>query len=130
MSSQQKDHPPLDADTIRAYVVDACGGDGEIVSQMVIFFLGSTDDLIAQMKTGVEGNDFDSARRAAHSLKSSSRMFSAEALSILCAKAETVAEAVAETGKAEAFLSLLPAIEREVEWLKACLPQFCAEIVA
>ncbi|MFZ1752770.1 MAG: Hpt domain-containing protein [Caldilineaceae bacterium] len=106
--------------------MDACGGDGEIVSQMVIFFLGSTDDLIAQMKTGVEGNDFDSARRAAHSLKSSSRMFSAEALSILCAEAETVAE----TGKAEAFLSLLPAIEREVEWLKAYLPQFCAEIVA
>lgn len=125
MQTKTDQRQPLNADTIRAFVIEACGGDGEIVQQMVGFFLNSADKLVAEMRTGISETDFAVTRRAAHSLKSGSRMFSAERLSNLCYTAESMA--VEERG-ADIRL-LLPQIETELRVLKEELPAFCAGLV-
>lgn len=126
MTQSEANHrQPLDAETIRAYVVEACGGDGEIVQQMVNFYLDSADGLLNEMHEGLVKEDYAVTRRAAHSLKSSSRMFSAETLADLCYTTELLA---AEARAAE-IPPMLPRIEAELRVLKRELPAFCAELV-
>lgn len=122
MKSKEARHIPLQAETIRKFVVDACGGDREIVLQMVDFFLHSAENLYKEMESGLAAADFPTARRAAHSLKTSSRMFSAESLAALCAEAEELA--INEEG--DAFARRLHLIRDELNWLADELPPFCA----
>jgi HPt (histidine-containing phosphotransfer) domain-containing protein len=70
--------------------------------------------------------DFATVRRAAHSLKSSSRMFSAETLSSLCAETEELAT----KREGDALALLLPPIRAELKWLASELPAFCAGLTA
>jgi len=126
MKSDEAVHLPLQADTIRSFVVDACGGEREVVMQMVDFFLNSAENLHKEMKSGLAAEDFPATRRAAHSLKSSSRMFSAESLSSLCAEAEELAK----QEKGDALALLLPRVRAELNWLTNELPDFCAGMLA
>jgi HPt (histidine-containing phosphotransfer) domain-containing protein len=121
-----EDHLPLQAETIRSFVADACGGDREIVLQMVDFFLHSAQNLHGEMESGLAAEDFPATRRAAHSLKSSSRMFSAENLATLCAETERLAG----QQQADAIALLLPRIRSELNWLTNELPTFCAEMLS
>lgn len=121
----EENHLPLQAETIRSFVVDACGGDREVVLQMVDFFLHSAQNLHGQIESGLAAEDFPAMRRAAHSLKSSSRMFSAENLATLCAETERLAE----NEQADAIALLLPRIRSELSWLTDELPIFCAEML-
>ncbi len=111
----------LNRETIQAFVVDACGGDLEIVLQMVDFFLNSAAGLVVEMESNLAVGNLPVVRRAAHSLKSSSRMFSAERLSHLCALVETSAEQNGGVAVAE----LLPHIQAELTWLAVALPATC-----
>ncbi|MBI3957859.1 MAG: Hpt domain-containing protein [Chloroflexi bacterium] len=113
--------PPLNTETIQAFVVDACGGDMEIVLQMVDFFLNSAAGLMAEMESSLAGGNLPVVRRAAHSLKSSSRMFSADTLANLCALAEINVEQDGGVDVAE----LLPQIQAELTWLVVELPATC-----
>ena len=121
--SQRDDlqRPPLNTETIQTFVVDACGGDMEIVLEMVDFFLSSAAGLVAEMESSLAGENLSVVRRAAHSLKSSSRMFSAERLADLCALAETRAEQEGGVNVAE----LLPHMQAELTWLVIELPATC-----
>lgn len=126
MKSDEAGHLPLQADTIRSFVVDACGGEREVVMQMVDFFLNSAENLHKEMENGLAAEDFLTTRRAAHSLKSSSRMFSADGLSTLCAEAEELAK----QEKGDALALLLPRVRSELSWLANELPAFCAGMLA
>lgn len=119
------DHIPLDADVIQTFVIDACGGDREIVLQMIQFFLNSASGLMVEMKSGLNGPDLTQVRLAAHSLKSSSRMFSAQTLADLCAEVEERADA----DKPEGIAALLPQIEAELAWLNDELPVVCRRML-
>ena len=125
MKSDEDRHLPLQAETIRAFVVDACGGDKEIVMEMVDLFLQSAENLRSEIESGLSIGDFPTTRRAAHSLKSSSRMFSAESLATLC----VTAEELAMRGQGDAIALLLPDIRAELTWLTAELPGFCAKML-
>lgn len=111
---------------IQAYVIDACGGDVELVLQMVEFFLNSAAKLVAEMRGGLASGNMEELRRAAHSLKSSSRMFSADDLSGLSAQVEQRAKA-AETAGIE---SLLGQIQQQLDELSQALPAFCRGMLA
>jgi HPt (histidine-containing phosphotransfer) domain-containing protein len=126
MKSDEARHLPLQAETIRSFVVEACGGEREIVLQMVDFFLHSAENLHKEMESGLAAKDFATVRRAAHSLKSSSRMFSAETLSSLCAETEELAT----KREGDALALLLPPIRAELKWLASELPAFCAGLTA
>jgi len=117
--------PPLRAEVIVSYVIDACAGDSELVQQMVDFFLNSAANLHKEMETGLAEEDFSVVQRAAHSLKSSSRMFSAETLANLC----TDTEGLAVAGERVEIARRLPLIQAEILWLEVALPPFCAELL-
>lgn len=125
MKSNEDRHLPLQTETIQAYVVDAIGNDKEVFLQMVDLFLDSADNLHKEIVDGLATKDFSAARRSAHSLKSSSLMFSAESLSALCAEAE----ALAEKRQDAAIALLLPRIRVELDWLRLELPPFCAKML-
>lgn len=116
---------PLKPEIIQAFVVDACGGDMEIVLQMVDFFLDSAARLMTEMESSLAGENLPAVQRAAHSLKSSSRMFSAEQLAHLCALAEISAKQKGGVDMAE----LLPQIEAELTWLAVELPATCRRMM-
>lgn len=126
MKSDEAEHLPLQAETIRTFVVDACEGEREIVLQMVDLFLHSAENLYKEMESGLATNDFAAVRRAAHSLKSSSRMFSAESLSSLCVETEELAK----KEERDALALRLPPIRAELNWLADELPAFCAGLLA
>jgi len=119
-------HTPLNKEIIQAFVVDACGGDLEIVLQMVDFFLNSATGLVAEMEDNLAGGNLPVVRRAAHSLKSSSRMFSADRLSELCA----LAESSAQKEEGGDVTPLLPQIKAELEWLGVELPATCRGMIS
>lgn len=121
-----KDRLPLNSAVIQSFVVDACGGDVELVLGMVDFFLKSAAGLALEMEAGLAAQNWPDVRRAAHSLKSSSRMFSADTLTQLCLDTEKRAIDKEESGIAE----LLPQIQAELAWLVTELPAFCRAMLA
>ena len=70
MNSNGGDRTPLNTEVIRAFVVDACGGDREIVLQMVDFFLNSAAGLVVEMKTGLATDDRSEERRVGKECRS------------------------------------------------------------
>ena len=64
---------------------------GKLMMQKVLkIFLKSSAELMARMDAGLQQNDTDQVLRAAHTLKSSSAMIGAHALSKLCVDIETI----------------------------------------
>ena len=111
-------HAPLNRESIRTFVIDACGGEPELVLEMVEFFLQSATKLTAEIETHLAANNMPEARRAAHSLKSGSRMFGDDTLADLCWRAEKSAE---ENDRG-IVSELLPQIQVALAWLCNELP--------
>ncbi|MBW4460693.1 MAG: Hpt domain-containing protein [Nodosilinea sp. WJT8-NPBG4] len=74
---------------------------GDVVSELIDFYLADTPPLLESMKTAMGQHDFEVVQRLAHGLKSSSASLGALQLSQLCRYLETTdplenAEAVAD----------------------------------
>ncbi|WP_051812024.1 Hpt domain-containing protein [Kitasatospora sp. MBT63] len=65
--------------------------DTESAIDLVDAFLGELTTLVEEIQQGVRHADADSARRAAHTLKSNCRTFGLEQLASLCAELEMLA---------------------------------------
>lgn len=111
----------LDAETIRVFCIDICDGNPEIVDELVGMYLKSLDDLSVQMESALHAGDYQLLRRAAHSLKSSSRVFGAELLSANCERLEEMAHTRVLDGAAE----LIEQIAEQGQQMHQLLPQIC-----
>jgi HPt (histidine-containing phosphotransfer) domain-containing protein len=78
----------LDRGSLEIFTNDVCGGNLNIINDLVRIYLQSLDDLIGQMVSAWKTEDPIILRRAAHSLKSSSRIFGANLLAENCERLE------------------------------------------
>ena len=88
-------------------------GDAEAVHAIITTFLQSTPGLLATLREAVGKSDAAQVRRAAHTLKSSSAMLGARALSLACAELERLGR-VGEMGDAAARAAALDALYADV----------------
>ena len=70
---------------------DSVGGDHEFVAELVDDFLTDAPGQLETLRAALSSHDSDLARRAAHTLKGTSRTFGAEELASLCQEAEAAA---------------------------------------
>jgi HPt (histidine-containing phosphotransfer) domain-containing protein len=99
----------LDADAVRA-LYELLGEDREALEEMVDAFLDEAPTRLAELRRGVDQNDFTLAGRAAHTLKSNGGTFGAVELVSLCRRLELAARANDVAGSAD----LLDAVD--VQW--------------
>jgi HPt (histidine-containing phosphotransfer) domain-containing protein len=91
---------------------DSIGGDAEFLAELVDEFVADAPRQIASLRAAATSGDGVVARRAAHTLKGTSRTFGAEALAALCQEAETAAAS-------EQFAVVVAAIDSiEAEWAR------------
>lgn len=85
--------PPLvlDRGSLEIFMHDICGGNPDLMTDLVWIYLQSLDDLIGEMVSACKVEDPVTLRRAAHSLKSSSRVFGADLLANNCEHLEKTA---------------------------------------
>ena len=83
---------PIDATTF-ADLLETVGGDRGFLAELVETYLAYSPGLLAELGAGVAADDAASARRAAHTLKSTSASFGARRLSGLCREIEAAAAA-------------------------------------
>lgn len=70
---------------------DSVGGDHEFLAELVDDFLADAPAQLESLRAAASSGDADTARRAAHTMKGTSRTFGAGALASLCADAEAAA---------------------------------------
>ena len=85
------------------------GGDGEFLVELIDEFLADAPVQLESLREGLGSGDAEGARRAAHTLKGTSRTFGADALGILCQEAETAAAA----GDLDGGLACIEGIDAE-----------------
>jgi HPt (histidine-containing phosphotransfer) domain-containing protein len=83
---------PIDATTF-ADLLETVGGDREFLAELVETYLADSPSLFAELRAAVAADDAASARRAAHTLKSTSASFGAQRLSGMCREIEAAAAA-------------------------------------
>ena len=88
-------------------------GDAETVSTIVTTFLQSTPGLLATLRSAAGKGDAAEVRRAAHTLKSSSAMLGARALSAACAELERLSR-LGDVGDAAARVAALDVLYADV----------------
>jgi len=91
------------------------GDDPEFLAELIDDFLEDAPTQVAALREAVASGDATSARRAAHTLKGTSRTFGAGELASLCQDAETAAD----SGDLGAAHSRLDGIEREWNRVRA-----------
>jgi HPt (histidine-containing phosphotransfer) domain-containing protein len=79
---------PIDTRAI-AELRASIGGDGEFLAELIDEFLADAPVQLESLREAVGSADADRARRAAHTLKGTSRTFGADALGLLCQEAES-----------------------------------------
>lgn len=70
-----------------------CDGDEELVADIVEVFLGDVPNQFEKVKSGFEQNDFETLKRAAHSVKGASGNIAAEPLRLAAQEMEWAAKA-------------------------------------
>jgi len=88
-------------------------GDGDAVRTIITTFLQSAPGLLASLRDAAGKGDAAELRRAAHTLKSSSAMLGARALSLACTELERLSR-VGEIGDAAARVAALDALYADV----------------
>jgi HPt (histidine-containing phosphotransfer) domain-containing protein len=103
--------PPLvlDRGLLDTFSNEICGGNIEIIDDLVEIYLQSLDDLIGQIVSAWNREDYIILRRAAHSLKSSSRIFGAHLLAENC----EILEKAALTGELADAPMLIEHLEKQ-----------------
>jgi HPt (histidine-containing phosphotransfer) domain-containing protein len=76
---------------VEIFIHDICEGDLDLITDLVRIYLQSLDNLIGEMVSAWKTEDPILLRRAAHSLKSSSRIFGADLLAENCERLEKAA---------------------------------------
>ncbi len=83
---------PIDRATF-AELLETVGGDRDFLAELVETYRTDCPGLLAQLRTAVAGGDAAAARRAAHSLKSTSASLGALGLAAQCREIEGAATA-------------------------------------
>jgi HPt (histidine-containing phosphotransfer) domain-containing protein len=83
---------PIDATTF-ADLLETVGGDRGFLGELVETYLADSPSLFAELRVALSSGDAASARRAAHTLKSTSASFGAQRLSGMCREIEAAAAA-------------------------------------
>jgi len=86
------------------------GGNEEILRGLLEDCTSEAPRLVRQLSEGVECGEVASARRAAHTLRSFSRLFGADAVGSTAGRIESLIE----TGEMPAVRELLPELDRGV----------------
>ena len=111
------DLPDLDETALDLFVNDICGGDEEIIADLLETYCQSSKSLISEMNQTLKNGEKDELRRAAHSLKSSCRIFGAEWLAGNCEKVEQLAV----EGRTESVATILEQIHVQTRHLRILL---------
>lgn len=98
-------------------LVEAVGGDGEFLAELLETFYVDTPQLFSTMHAAMETQDADEFRRAAHTLKSNSANFGAMDLS----RTAKTLEDMGKAGELEQAGEVLAAAETEYEKVKTAL---------
>jgi PAS domain S-box-containing protein len=96
---------------------EMAGDDEGFLKEMIGTFLTDAPGLVSQIRTSLEHGDAPTLRRAAHSLKSNSADFGAQALSDMCRELEMKGKA----GTLDGAQTLVAAVEQEFERVKLAL---------
>ncbi|HEY8199541.1 MAG TPA: Hpt domain-containing protein [Candidatus Limnocylindrales bacterium] len=104
---------PID-DAAFAELLETVGGDREFLAELVDTYLADSPCLFAELRAAIAADDAATARRAAHTLKSTSSSFGANGLAALCREIEAVAGA-GELAGLEAQVDMAAASYVEVE---------------
>jgi HPt (histidine-containing phosphotransfer) domain-containing protein len=83
---------PIDAAAF-AELLETVGGDREFLAELVDTYLADSPGLLAELRAAVANDDAATARRAAHTLKSTSASFGANGLAADCREIEATAAA-------------------------------------
>ena len=104
---------PID-DAAFAELLETVGGDLEFLAELIDTYLGDSPGLFAQLRAAIAAGDAVAARRAAHTLKSTSASFGANGLAAQCREIEAAAGA-GELGGLEARVDAAAASYVDVE---------------
>jgi len=74
-------------------LLETVGGDREFLADLIQTYLADSPDLFAELRAAIAADDAATARRAAHTLKSTSASFGAEDLAARCREIEASAAA-------------------------------------
>ena len=91
-----------------AALSDLVGGDPEAITEVVQAFLQDAPDRLAEIRTGLAGDDLELVRRAAHTLKTNGLTFGAQGFATAC----TELERTAKLGELDAATALAADVER------------------
>src|SRR5262249_29707935 len=91
---------PVDREVLARFQA-SLGDDGAIVLELIDLFLQDTPRLLAELGSALIHDDVATARRVAHTLKSSSASLGAQALAERCQDLELLAESGSLDGGAE-----------------------------
>lgn len=83
---------PIDAAAF-ADLLETVGGDREFLAELVETYLADSPALFTELRAAVANDDAAAARRAAHTLKSTSASFGANTLAAHCREIEASAAA-------------------------------------
>lgn len=104
-------------------LLDNTGGDVDFVSELVDQFLANTPGLVAAARAGIELEDADEVRRAAHTLKSNAATFGATSL----AERSRTLEEAARGGSLAGTSTQIDELESELARVHAALPAIWSE---
>ncbi len=100
----------IDEAAFHSFVMETAAGDVDFVRELIGDYVAETQSAAAQIEAALEAADGALATRLAHTLKSTSRTFGANALADVCAAAERRMQ----QGDAEAARAALPQIRELV----------------
>ena len=83
---------PIEAAAL-AELLETVGGDREFLAELVDTYLADSPGLFTELRTAIADDDAATARRAAHTLKSTSASFGAIDLAARCREIEAAAAA-------------------------------------
>jgi len=89
----------------------------DLLEQVIRLYLTSAHELLNQLRTGLQANDKDAVRVAAHTLKSSSANLGATALADMCKQLEHAARA----GALGPHLPSITQVEQEYHRVRSAL---------
>lgn len=100
-----------------AAVLKRCGGDAEFANAVTERFRQQAIDEVKRIENALMVNDFDTMRRASHSLKSMSAYVSAEAAAELARKIEECATQKEASSIAALAAQLRQQVQAAVQWI-------------
>ncbi len=113
----------IDEDLFQKFQASLGEDTHSIMASLVEDFLTEAQQMVAELHSSALAGDVESARRAAHSLKSTSLMFGAEGLSQTC----ILVEKEADHYQSEQFKELCEKLDLDFESVKKALQAWLAE---